>query len=298
MSILIAAPGWNEAAWRSRLLDLLPSHGVAMLGEPFDRAAVRYALSWSHPPGALDDLPNLQVIFSLGAGVDHLFVDPLLPGAPIVRVVDADLRDRMSEWVVMHALIHLRRLRRYERQQQERLWADDDEQPKAADVEVGVLGLGALGMDAATKLKTMGFNVAGWSATPKAAAGIASFLRRRRPEAPAGAVRYARCPVAVDADDARAVERLAFRANEAGRAARRPGPDQRRPRRPAGRDRHSRRARFRRPRGRFARRVRARAAARRVAPMDASRRLCQPAQRRHLGARRGRRGDRQANRGL
>ena len=175
MSILIAAPGWNEAAWRSRLLDLLPSHEVAMLGEPFDRAAIRYALSWSHPPGALGDLPNLQVIFSLGAGVDHLFVDPLLPGAPIVRVVNADLRDRMSEWVVMHALIHLRRLRRYERQQQERLWADDDDQPKAADIEVGVLGLGALGMDAATKLKAMGFNVAGWSATPKAAAGMACF---------------------------------------------------------------------------------------------------------------------------
>ncbi len=75
--------------------------------------AVRYALSWRHPPGALADLPNLEVIFSLGAGVDHLFEDPGLPEKPIVRVVDPDLRDRMSEWVVMHALIHLRQLRRY-----------------------------------------------------------------------------------------------------------------------------------------------------------------------------------------
>ena len=55
----------------------------------------------------------------------------------------------MSEWVVMHALIHLRQLRRYERQQRELVWADDDDQPKAAEVAVGVLGLGVLGRDAA-----------------------------------------------------------------------------------------------------------------------------------------------------
>ncbi len=175
MSILLAVSGWDASPWRARLERLLPSHAVAALDEPFDRASVRYALSWRHPPGALADLPNLQVIFSLGAGVDHLFADSALPEKPIVRVVDPDLRDRMSEWVVMHALIHLRRLRRYERQQRERLWADDDDQPKAADVQVGLLGLGVLGMDAALKLKGLGYRVAGWSVTPKTAPGIQSF---------------------------------------------------------------------------------------------------------------------------
>jgi glyoxylate/hydroxypyruvate reductase A len=98
-----------------------------------------------------------------------------LPDRPIVRVVDSDLRDRMSEWVVMHALVHLRQLRRYERQSQERVWADDDDQPKAGDVQVGLLGLGVLGMDAAAKLKALGFKVAGWSATPKSATGFPCF---------------------------------------------------------------------------------------------------------------------------
>ena len=175
MSILLAVSGWDAAPWRARLERLLPSHPVAALGEPFDRASILYALSWRHPPGALGRLPNLQVIFSLGAGVDHLFADPSLPSTPIVRVADPDLRDRMSEWVVMHALIHLRQLRRYERQQRERLWADDDAQPKASDVQVGVLGLGVLGLDAAKKLKALGFKVAGWSATRKSAPGIECF---------------------------------------------------------------------------------------------------------------------------
>ncbi|HTR12651.1 MAG TPA: glyoxylate/hydroxypyruvate reductase A [Roseiarcus sp.] len=175
MSILIAISGWDPGPWRQHVEKALPRHRVAMLGEPFDRAAIRYALSWHHRPGSLADLPNLKAIFSLGAGVDHVFDDPDLPEAPIVRVVDPDLVARMSEWVVMHALIHLRQLRRYERQQRERVWADDRDQPKASDVEVGVLGLGALGSDAARKLRGIGFRVSGWSATPKTIPGVECF---------------------------------------------------------------------------------------------------------------------------
>jgi hypothetical protein len=44
---------------------------IVALGEPFDRRAVRFVASWKHPDGALGGLPALDVIFSLGAGVDH-----------------------------------------------------------------------------------------------------------------------------------------------------------------------------------------------------------------------------------
>jgi glyoxylate/hydroxypyruvate reductase A len=175
VSVLIAVSGWDPTPWRRQLETHLPSHSIAALGEPFDRTSIRYALSWRHPVGALNNLPNLRAIVSLGAGVDHLFADPALPDKPIVRVVDPDLTDRMGEWVVMHALVHLRQLRRYERQQRERLWADDDKQPKAGDVQVGVLGLGVMGRDAAAKLNALGFKVAGWSASPKSLPGVVCF---------------------------------------------------------------------------------------------------------------------------
>jgi glyoxylate/hydroxypyruvate reductase A len=175
VSVLIAISGWDPKPWRARMEALLPSHKIVALGESFDRESIRYALSWRHPPGALKDLPNLRVILSLGAGVDHLFADPALPDKPIARVVDPDLTNRMSEWVVMHALIHLRQLRRYESQQRERIWEDDDEQPKASDIQVGVLGLGVMGKDAVTKLKALGFKVAGWSASPKSLPDVACF---------------------------------------------------------------------------------------------------------------------------
>ena len=154
----------------------MPGRAIVLHTEFYDPATIRYAMSWRHPPGALVGLPNLQAIFSLGAGVDHLFADPNLPDRPILRVVDPDLRDRMSEWIVMHALMHLRQLKRYESQQRARLWLDDDDQPAAADIRVGILGLGVLGLDAARKLLAMGFRVAGWSATEKTAPGVDAFV--------------------------------------------------------------------------------------------------------------------------
>ena len=175
MSILLAVTGWDPEPWIRRMRALLPDHAIATPETLGDRAAVRFAVSWRHGAGALAGLPNLQATFSLGAGVDHLFLDPLLPDAPIVRVVDPDLRDRMSEWVVMHTLLHHRQQRVYDRQQALRLWDGDESQPAARDVRVGVLGLGVLGEDAARKLAAIGFNVAGWSRAPRQIAGIASF---------------------------------------------------------------------------------------------------------------------------
>ena len=84
--------------------------------------------------------PIFRAIVSLGAGVDHLFADPALPDKPIVRVIDRDLTERMSKWVIMHALVHLRQLRRYERQRRERLWEDDDRRPTKATSRSACLG--------------------------------------------------------------------------------------------------------------------------------------------------------------
>ena len=187
MSILIATSGWDPEPWLARLRALLPGREIITSESLRDRAGVDYALSWRHPEGSLNGLPNLKVIFSLGAGVDHVLVDPLLPEAPIVRVVDADLTTRMSEWVVMQVLLHHRQFRLYDRQQRARIWAEDESQPAAREVRVGILGLGELGQDSARKLIALGFDVAGWSRSPKSiprvttydgAAGLDALLSR------------------------------------------------------------------------------------------------------------------------
>ena len=103
------------------------------------------------------------------------------PTFPIVRVVDPDLTARMSEWVVMQVLLHHRQFRRYDRQQAERIWAEDEAQPAAAEVRVGILGLGELGLDAARKLRALGFDVAGWSRSREIGPRSRELSWRRRP---------------------------------------------------------------------------------------------------------------------
>ena len=175
-AILVAsAPDMLPEAWRKRLAAELPGREVHLLGESFDKATIRYAATWWHPAGSLADLPNLSAIFSLGAGVDHVFIDPDLPRVPVARVVDADLTQRMTEWVVLHVLLHHRQQRLYDRQQTSKLWDDDRGQPAAKDVRVGIMGMGELGSDAACKLASLGFEVAGWSSSRKEIPGIRSY---------------------------------------------------------------------------------------------------------------------------
>jgi len=175
MSFLVAITQWEPEPWIERFRRLMPERKVVALGERFEPAKVQYVASWKHPPGSLAALPNLKVLFSLGAGVDHLLGDPQLPNVPLVRVVDTDLTNRMSEYVVLHCLMHLRGQRRHDEQQRQKIWFDDRFQPGAHEVRVGIMGLGVLGQDAARKLKVMGFDVAGWSRSPRSLEGMETF---------------------------------------------------------------------------------------------------------------------------
>ena len=175
MTLVIAIRGWEPEPWLEEFQAQMPGRDIVLAGQEVDPASVRYAAVWKPKPGLLARYPNLRVIFSLGAGVDHVFLDPALPDVPVVRVVDPDLTARMSEWVLLHVLLHHRQQRMYDWQQGERIWADDRFQPAARSVRVGVMGLGELGADAAEKLRIMGFEMAGWARTLKTLPGIASY---------------------------------------------------------------------------------------------------------------------------
>ncbi len=163
MTVLLTMSGWDEGPWLERFRRLLPEKRIVTASDDFNRDEVDYVATWKHPPGAIKNLPRLKAVFSLGAGVDFIFSDPDLPDVPVARVVDPDLTMRMSEWVLLHVLMHHRQQRMYDYQQYEKIWHDDDLQPASKDVRVGVMGLGELGADAARKLAAVGFDVAGWA---------------------------------------------------------------------------------------------------------------------------------------
>ena len=136
--------------------------------------SIDYALVWKHKPGVLAGLPNLKLIISMGAGVDHVFADPDLPDVPILRVVADNLTTHMSEYVVWRVMDHHRQGMAYRAQQAGKVWEEHGQQT-AARVHVGIMGLGHLGRAAAKMLLALGFRVNGWTRTPATAEGVATF---------------------------------------------------------------------------------------------------------------------------
>lgn len=139
-----------------------------------NRDDIRYALAWGPPSGALKTCPNLRFIVSVGAGVDHLFRDPELPDIPIVRFVDPDLTSRMAAYVALQVLYHHRRMGEFALQQQAKVWRYLPE-PQASEVRVGIMGLGVMGLGALPALRTLGYQLRGWSQTAKHIDGVTCF---------------------------------------------------------------------------------------------------------------------------
>lgn len=166
---------WSPERWKLRFLDVCGNRPVALLpDDTIDPSEVHYAAVWKPAEGALSAFRNLRVIFNLGAGVDALVADPSLPKVPIVRVAIEDLTSRMTEYVVLHVLMHHRQQLYLWDCQQQKKW-EPKFQWAAGAIRVGIMGLGVLGLDAADALKRIGFQVSGWSASPKDIAGIACF---------------------------------------------------------------------------------------------------------------------------
>jgi len=171
--ILIVTPRIERAIeWRDLLVARMPGVQVRVWPEVGDPAQVDVVLSWKAPAGVMATLPNLRLVCSLGMGVDHVLNDPgVPPHVPIVRLVDPNMIDQMSEYVVYGVLHYHRRFDVYDRFQRERRW-EELPLPDTASRRVGVLGLGTIGTPCARRLLALGFSVSGWSRTPRSEPGI------------------------------------------------------------------------------------------------------------------------------
>ena len=212
---------------------------------------------------------------------------PTCPHVPMVRFVDPDLTGRMTEYVALHVLYHHRRMTEFRELQARKVWKYLPE-PAAHEVRVGLMGLGVLGSAAAAALRVFGYQLRGWSRSPKALDGVTCYAGEDAARRLPGRDRHPGGAAAADARHARHPQPPpAGQAVAPGprRAAAGPGADQRRPRRAAGRRRHPRQPGGRRAVCRLARRVRDRAAAALEPAVVASARRRHAAQRRRKRAR-------------
>lgn len=136
-----------------------------------DAADVHYLAAWEPPADLATRFPQLQLLFSTGAGVDQFNFAALPPQLPVVRMVEPGIVHGMVEYV-MHAVLDLHRdMPAYRRAQQQRVWRTMPVRA-ASERRVGVLGLGSLGQAVLDRLVSFGFDCAGWSRSRHDMAGV------------------------------------------------------------------------------------------------------------------------------
>jgi len=125
------------------------------------------AVCWFPQHGRLAQFPNMQLVQSLAAGVDHILVDPDLPRQlPLCRIVDDTMAAGMKAYVSWAVVQHHRGMKAYVASSDAAKW---EEQPVVSPRRhrVGIAGLGTLGLACADALSTIGYPVRGWSRSAK-----------------------------------------------------------------------------------------------------------------------------------
>lgn len=174
MALLLHLADIDEATWQRELSEALDGYPVYTRSDAFDAAEIRYILVWKPAPDAFAGLGNLKAVLSLGAGVDALLRHPALPDAPVVRFVDEELSQCMSDYVVAQVTMHHRLFTRYHADQKAHRWSQLYP-PPAPRISVGMMGLGVLGCDALERLRPLGFTLLGWSRSEKSIAGVTTY---------------------------------------------------------------------------------------------------------------------------
>ena len=119
------------------------------------------ALVWDPPSDMWSCFPNLKIIQSLGAGVDHILNKVYPKNINIIKLSDPDLSNQMAEYLLMSVLMCYRRYFQYSNNKQNKIWKPLTPLEKNSFI-ITILGYGAISKLLIKKLNYMGFTVKVW----------------------------------------------------------------------------------------------------------------------------------------
>ena len=162
MSILFYCTFKNKDQWLRSIKKKFKKEIVYSPNNKLDYSKINYAIVWNLPDKIYSKLNNIKIIFSLGAGVDHIIKLPSYRKTPIIRVKDVNMAKRMSYHVHSQILSYQLKLYLFQQAQIKRQWLGEQYTKLNSEITVGILGLGFLGKSVANYLMKLKYNVIGF----------------------------------------------------------------------------------------------------------------------------------------
>ncbi|MGX4769875.1 2-hydroxyacid dehydrogenase [Bradyrhizobium guangdongense] len=174
MTVLYKANMVRGAEWARFFAERAPDVPFRLWPDIGNATDVRYLVAWVPPDDIATTFPNLELVFSVGAGVDQFDATKLPPHIPLVRMLEPGIAETMVEYVTLAVLALHRDLLHFINQQKEQVWREIRITP-ARRRRVGVMGLGQLGQAVLERLKAFGFPLSGWNRSLREIAGVACY---------------------------------------------------------------------------------------------------------------------------